>query len=63
MNDKEMFEQLLKDKGEKYRVVVDNDCISVVDKQTFEDIYCFKEFGEEFIIQILNYVGLEAEGC
>jgi hypothetical protein len=63
--DKKMFEELLKDKGVKYRIVIDNDSVYVLDK-TDEDadtVHNFDEFGDYLLKQVFEHLGLDAEFC
>lgn len=46
-----------------YRVTVDNDSIWVDDIGENECVFQFNEFGQEFIIELLNELGYNAEGC
>jgi len=46
---------------ERYRVDVDNDDISITDLKEEESIFTFTEFGYEFIVQFLTYIGINAE--
>ena len=50
-----------------YRVSVDNDCV-FIDKRIDDDIwvdwecvFTFNNYGYEFIVQLLNYIGCNAE--
>lgn len=51
-----------------YRVTVDNDCI-YIDKNVNEEtderecVFTFNSFGEDFIVNLLNYIGCNAEYC
>ena len=66
--DKQMLEALLLDKGEKYRVVIDNDSVWVEDKTLDEEIYDvlvhnFTEFGYYLLKQVFEQLGLDADFC
>lgn len=61
MSDKEMFQKILKDKGEKYQISIDNDHITVWNKEKDDTEYTFDEFPESFIESFLKYIGLDAE--
>ncbi|MBS7020382.1 MAG: hypothetical protein KH135_00715 [Firmicutes bacterium] len=45
----------------KYKIYVDNDMIFVEDVFTEESIYTFEYFDYDFIVQVLNYIGCNAE--
>jgi len=67
IKDKEMMDKLIEDKGIKYKIYVDNDCIFVLDKQYKEYderaiIYEFTNYGWEFIIDLMEYLKLDCEG-
>jgi hypothetical protein len=63
--DKEMFKKLLEDKGNKYRVVIDNDSVWIEEKNNEEDplFHNFNEFGYYLLQQILAELGIDAEMC
>jgi hypothetical protein len=66
--DKQMLEILLQDKGEQYRVVIDNDRVWVEDKTKDEEkedvlVHKFTEFGYYFLKQVLEQLGLDADLC
>ena len=46
---------------EKYKIIVDNDEVYVVDKATDEEEYTFSEYGWRFALSLLLYMGLDAE--
>ena len=48
---------------EKYKIIVDNDEVYVVDKTTDEDVYTFSEYGWRFALSLLRYIGVDAEEC
>ena len=50
-----------KEEKEKYSVMVDNDCIFVVDKEKDEDVYTFNEYGYYFARDLLCYIGCDAD--
>lgn len=50
-----------KEEAEKYRVYVDNDCINVVDLEQDESVYTFSTFGYEFALELLRYIGCDAD--
>jgi hypothetical protein len=63
--DKKMFEELIKDKGVKYRIVIDNDSVWVENK-TDEDadtVHNFDEFGYYLLKQVFEQLGLDADFC
>lgn len=61
--DKKIMKMLLEDKDNKYRVVVDNDCIIVVDTEREEIIHNFWNYGQALIVELFKYIGIEAEEC
>lgn len=50
-----------KTEKEKYRIDVDNDCISVTDLEKEESIYDFSSYGYEFALELLRYIGYNAD--
>jgi len=46
---------------EKYKVIVDNDEVYVVDSDTDEEVYTFSEYGWRFALSLLRYIGCNAE--
>ena len=62
--DREIMEILLEDEDMKYKVVVDNDCIFVedIDKED-ETIHIFENYGQELIVELFRYIGIDAEEC
>ena len=61
--DKKIMKMLLEDKDNKYRVVADNDCIIVVDTEREETIHNFWNYGQELIVELFKYIGIDAEEC
>ena len=61
--DKKIMKMLLGDKDNKYRVFVDNDCIIVVDTEREETIHNFWNYGQELIVELFKYIGIDAEEC
>ena len=53
----------VKDNPNLYQITVDNDSIWVDDIGENECVFEFNEFGQEFIIELLNELGYNAEGC
>ena len=51
--------------NDKYHISVDNDCISIdeyiEDDGYWESVFTFDNYGQELIIQLLNYIGCYAE--
>ena len=45
---------------ERYKIYVDNDCVSVTDLEQDEDIYAFRTYGYEFALELLQYMGCNA---
>ena len=52
--------------NDEYQISVDNDCvfISTYDPDTddWECVFTFDSYGQDFIIQLLNYMGCDASG-
>ena len=46
---------------DKYAIMVDNDCIFVVDKEKDKDVYTFNEYGYYFARDLLYYIGCDAD--
>jgi hypothetical protein len=59
------LEKLIKTSIEnKWKIMVDNDSVyAVTDIEEYDDLKTvdFDEFGENLIVQLLEYIGLEAE--
>ena len=59
--------EMVKKNPEKYFFVADNDLISLVkyndDKSDGETVFRFEEYGQYFILQLLNYIGFNAEAA
>lgn len=62
-SDKEVLEALIADKGETYEVTVDNDNVSVWNKKTDEWAYSFNSFGSELLIEVFQFLKLDATGA
>jgi len=61
--DKWMMDILMQDKSNQYKVIIDNDCVSVDDIEKEENIYNFEHFGYEFILELFQYLNISAEMC
>jgi len=59
--DKKIMDMLTKDKGNKYIIYVDNDAVFVMDKETTEDVHTFYNYGWEFVVDLMKYMGLDCE--
>ena len=46
---------------EKYNVVIDNDAVWIQDED--EEVFTFNNYGYEFIYELLNDMGINAELC
>lgn len=46
---------------EKYRINVDNDCILVTDLEKEESVYDFLSYDYEFALELLRYIGCNAD--
>lgn len=68
--DKDLFEKIFKNK-DKYKILVDNDCVSVIDKEELrkfdndeiddydsESFYCF---GYELLAELFSYLDIDAD--
>jgi len=58
--DKCMLDSIIQNPND-YKIYVDNDCISVckVDDENFN--YDFSEYGYYFALQLLRYLGIDAD--
>ena len=66
ISDKMMLDALLIDKKDRYKVVVDNDCVWVEDKfnnRSESVVHTFNEFGYNFIVYLFNYLGVDCDIC
>lgn len=62
-NDKELLFKALTER-EQYKIVVDNDRVSLYSTDDDSDYYeSFENYGEEFIVKLLNTLGFQAEHC
>lgn len=56
---------LVKEKKDLYRISVDNDAVWVdvfiEDEKEWECCFTFDNYGQDFIVQLLNYIGCNAE--
>lgn len=50
-----------KGEPEKYRIDVDNDCTSVTDLEQDECVHTFSSYGYEFALELLQYIGCNAD--
>ena len=46
-----------------YHIIVDNDCIYIEETDECECVFTFNSFGQDFIVNLLNYIGCNAEYC
>lgn len=52
-----------------YHLVVDNDCVWIeqfgedAGYDDWHEVFTFDNYGQEFIVQLLNYIGCHAEMC
>ena len=58
--------QLAIEDNNKYRVAVDNDCISIDecvddDNDEWESVFVFDNYGYELLVQLFNYIGCNAD--
>lgn len=72
--EKEWIEKCKNDNSGRYEISVDNDCIWVSEKQDreeFEDcdwvnhetVFEFNDYGQDFIVNLLKYIGCKADHC
>ena len=47
--------------NKKFKIIVDNDKAYVVDTTTDEEFYTFSEYGLQFAVGLLRYIGCNAE--
>ena len=55
--------RIVKENPDKYVIVVDNDCIWVNDIVEKECIFDFRNYGQDFIVELLNSLKYNAEYC
>jgi len=55
--------RIVKENPDKYVIVVDNDCIWVNDIVEKEYIFDFRNYGQDFIVELLNSLKYNAEYC
>ena len=48
-------------KSDRYRVDVDNDCVFVTDTMKDKCVFEFSGYGWRFVIDLLRYIGCNAE--
>lgn len=65
LNDKQLLLELLKDK-DKYKILIDNDCVTVCEKENWEQniepsFVDFKEYGYYLLNEIFLALGLDSE--
>ena len=51
---------------DRYRISVDNDCISIdecIDDENdeWDSVYVFENYGQNLIVQLFNYIGCNAD--
>ena len=46
---------------DKYKIDVDNDCVCVYDQTNDEGVHTFSEYGYSFALQLLKYIGCNAD--
>ena len=51
----------IKGRNDRYKIMVDNDCVFIVDLVKEEDVYTFDEYGWRFALELLQYFGFNAE--
>jgi len=61
--DKNIMDLLMNDKDKIYTVVVDNDCINVHKADDDDFYFKFDEFGYYFIVELFQYLNINAELC
>lgn len=68
--DKALFNEVLENK-DRYKVMVDNDCIMVVNKEDFEkydndeiedyETKSFREYGYDLLAELFYYLGVDVD--
>lgn len=56
--------QLAIESNYNYRISVDNDCVFINERVGLDDwecVFTFNNYGYEFIVQLLSYIGCNAE--
>lgn len=61
-NDVKLLNKAIKEK-DKYKIVVDNDCITLVDKNNEEIYEDFSSYGQDFIVDILQFMETDTDYC
>lgn len=61
-NDVELLNRAIKEK-DKYKIVVDNDCITLVNKNNEEIYEDFSSYGQDFIVDILQFMETDTDYC
>lgn len=61
-SDKEWIKKC-KENPERYKIYVDNDCVSVCDCEDEEGdaVHMFAEYGYYFVLQLLRHIGCNAD--
>ena len=64
MNKKEIewLEEMRKNPS-NYKIIVDNDSIWIDSLADEDCVFQFSDFGQDFIVNILNHMGFNAEHC
>jgi len=65
LDDKQLFLTLLKNK-DKYKILIDNDCVTVCKKEDWEQDICgdsvdFNEYGYYLLNEIFSALGFDSE--
>jgi hypothetical protein len=58
----EWLEEMKKNPS-NYKIVVDNDSVWIDSVADEDCVFQFNEFGQDFIVSILNHMGFNAEHC
>ena len=61
-NDVKLLNRAIKEK-DRYKIVVDNDCITLVDKNNEEIYEDFSSYGQDFIVDILQFMETDTDYC
>lgn len=64
--DTAIMDLLMEDKGKRYKIVVDNDSVWIEDKNgdlSNDIVHTFNGYGWQFIVDLMEYLGLDATEC
>lgn len=62
MNEKDIrWLENCKSEPERYRIDIDNDCVFVTDLEQDDCVHTFGTYGYEFALELLQYIGCNAD--